>query len=173
MKKLLIRMFYRFNIILFIKIRNNVKTTFRLLTRRSELKFIPRDEWKSTLFSIEELKKKYFARRNGPARHFNYKLTNALKITRRFPQYYLFIGVIQIRNNLIKVNSTTFGTLLGIRAIQGGLFHKQGNFHRNGFQQVPKKEVDRITLEVDIDDVDDNEVRIYTIPEQIPYLPLP
>ena len=93
----------------------------------SKLEFIPKDEWKSTYFSLEDLKRTYFAKRNGPARHFNYKLANALKITREFPNSYNYIGVVQIERCLIKVNSMIFGSLLGIHAVQGGLFHKQGD----------------------------------------------
>lgn len=136
------------------------------------MEFIPKDEWKSTYFSLEDLKRTYFAKRNGPARHFNYKLANALKITREFPNSYNYIGVVQIERCLIKVNSMIFGSLLGIHAVQGGLFHKQGNFLRNGFQQVPKQMLNKSALEINVDDADDNEVRIFRIPAKLSYLPL-
>ena len=136
------------------------------------MEFIPKDEWKSTYFSLEDLKRTYFAKRNGPARHFNYKLANALKITREFSNSYNYIGVVQIERCLIKVNSMIFGSLLGIHAVQGGLFHKQGNFLRNGFQQVPKQMLNKSALEINVDDADDNEVRIFRIPAKLSYLPL-
>jgi hypothetical protein len=38
---------------------------------------------------------------------------------------------------IIKVYKHVFAKLLGIGAVDGGLFHKQGNFTRHGFVQVP------------------------------------
>ena len=75
-------------------------------------------------------------RRNGGARQFEYKLYNALCITKKHPETYKFIGAKWITNSIMKIDSQIFGNLLGIRAVQGGLFHKQGNFSRHGFTHV-------------------------------------
>jgi hypothetical protein len=60
------------------------------------------------------------------------------------------------------VHSQTFGNLLGIRAVQGGLFHKQGNFSRHGFVQILTRRGGQPELNLDVRDVDDYVVRLYT-----------
>lgn len=63
---------------------------------------------------------------------------------------------------LMKINSQTFAALLGIHAIQGGLFHKQGNFSRHGFQQIQKSSPHAMQLNLDLRDVDDYNIRLFT-----------
>jgi hypothetical protein len=62
----------------------------------------------------------------------------------------------------MKIHSQTFAHLLGIHAVQGGLFHKQGNFSRHGFQQVLKQNAAGMGLTMDLRDVDDYVVRLFT-----------
>lgn len=73
------------------------------------------------------------------------------------------VGAIYIGQNMIKINSNIFGSLLGIHAVQGGLFHKQGNFSRNGYKQIQKQKIDQTLLIGNVDDVDDYNVRIFLI----------
>lgn len=82
-------------------------------------------------------------------------------ITKTFPDSYPFIGVVWVTDRVFKVNSTIFAYLLGIHSIQGGLFHKQGNFSRHNYQQVLKQNSHDIETNVDISDVDDFLIRLF------------
>jgi hypothetical protein len=104
----------------------------------------------------------YFTRRNGPGRRFDLKLYNALRITKMFPSAYYWVGAIWLTQTVMKIHSQTFAQLLGIHAIQGGLFHKQGNFSRHGFQQVKKESQEAEGMNSVLVDVDDYLVRLFT-----------
>lgn len=103
----------------------------------------------------------YFTRRNGTGRRFDFKLYNALCITKVFPNAYPFVGTLWISATVMKIHSQSFAHLLGIHAIQGGLFHKQGNFSRHGFQQLLKQNASTLAPGYDFRDVDDYSVRLY------------
>jgi hypothetical protein len=62
----------------------------------------------------------------------------------------------------MKIHAKIFANLLGIHAVQGGLFHKQGNFSRHGFVQVPRYSPAALSLNLDLRDVDDFTIRLYT-----------
>jgi hypothetical protein len=79
-----------------------------------------------------------------------------------FPSAYYFIGAIWLNSTVMKIHSQTFAQLLGIHAVQGGLFHKQGNFSRHGFQQVMKRAQAALGMTLDLADVDDYLVRLFT-----------
>jgi len=135
-----------------------------LLTHRHELGFIPETEWSSQSQSLSELQQNFFIRRNGNGQRFPYKLYHALLITKTYPAAYWFTGVCWITPTVFKVNSLKFAALLGIRAIQGGLFHKQGNFSRHLFVQVMKNSSPEIETHPDCNDVDDCNIRLFTDP---------
>ena len=111
--------------------------------------------------SLNDLKLLYFSRRNGAARQFDFKLYNALCITEKYPDAYEHVGAMWINDTIMKINSNVFAELLGIHAIQGGLFHKQGNFSRHGFVHVYKQNF-RDLKNTLCSDVDDYNVRLYT-----------
>jgi hypothetical protein len=104
----------------------------------------------------------YFTRRNGLSRQFVFKLHNALRITMKFPQAYEFVGAIWVSPAVIKVNAPAFAALLGVKTVQGALFHKQGSFSRHGFTPVLRHGSADLTTASDCDDVDDYNVRLYT-----------
>ncbi|OHT06831.1 hypothetical protein TRFO_25078 [Tritrichomonas foetus] len=132
------------------------------LTHRHELGFVPQSEWPPQNMSLNELKGLYFTRRNGAARQFDFKLYNALCITSKFPEAYNYVGAIWVTQNVMKIHSQIFANLLGIHSIQGGLFHKQGNFSRHGFIHVYKQSTMNLQKSPLCDDVDDYNVRLYT-----------
>lgn len=132
------------------------------LTHRHELGFVPHPEWPPQTLSLWELRQMYFTRRNGAARQFSFKLYNALCITKKFPAAYQYVGAIWITPTIMKINSQSFAHLLGIHAIQGGLFHKQGNFSRHGFKHIFKQHYVNLSGNPDCTDVDDYNVRLYT-----------
>jgi hypothetical protein len=127
-----------------------------------EFGFVPKAEWPPQVFTLWDLRQMYFTRRNGPGRRFDFKLYNALCITKVFPSAYYFIGAIWVSATVMKIHSQTFAQLLGIHAVQGGLFHKQGNFSRHGFQQVMKRAEAAAAMTLDLADVDDYLVRLFT-----------
>lgn len=130
----------------------------RSLTHRHLLGFVPQSEWPPQTMSLSDLRRMYFTRRNGAARQFDYKLYNALCITNKFPEAYEHVGAIWVSPTVMKINSQAFAKLLGIHAVQGGLFHKQGNFPRHGFQNIPGA-----THQIpECADVDDYNVRLFT-----------
>lgn len=140
-----------------------MKTCFHIfLTHRHEIGFVPKSEWPPQLCTLWDLRQMYFTRRNGISRRFDFKLYNALCITKAFPNAYPYVGIMWIGQNIMKVHSQTFAHLLGIHAVQGGLFHKQGNFSRHGFIQVHKQSPESLALNIDMRDVDDYNVRLFT-----------
>lgn len=133
----------------------------RQLTHRHELGFVPQSEWPLQSMSLWDLRSMYFTRRNGAARQFDFKLYNALCITAKFPDSYKYVGAVWINQTVMKINSQIFANLLGIHAIQGGLFHKQGNFSRHGFTHIYKQSTINLQKCPLCDDVDDYNVRLY------------
>jgi hypothetical protein len=104
----------------------------------------------------------YFTRRNGLSRQFLFKLHNALRITLKFPQAYVFVGAIWVSPAVIKINAQAFAAFLGVKTVQGALFHKQGNFSRHGFTPVLRHGSADVITAADCEDVDDYNVRLYT-----------
>lgn len=127
-----------------------------------ELKFIPHSEWSNQIYSLSDLHQIFFRKRNGLGRMFPIKLYNALLITKKYPESFKYIGVKWVGKDLILVNSKTFAALLGIRSVQGGLFHKQGNFSRHNFLQVMRTSIKDSALISLCREVDDFNVRLYT-----------
>jgi hypothetical protein len=78
-----------------------------------------------------------------------------------FPTAYYYIGAIWLTQTVMKLDSQTFTQLLGIQAVQGGLFHKQGHFSRHGFRQVMKDTRIIEGINLDLQDVDDYLVRLF------------
>jgi hypothetical protein len=99
--------------------------------------FIPASSWQSRCISLHYLYETYFSRKNNVNRRFEHKLWNALAITSSYPHLIKMVGVVWMNEHIIKVYKHAFAKLLGISAVDGGLFHKQGNFTRHGFVQVP------------------------------------
>jgi hypothetical protein len=123
---------------------------------------VPKGQWSSQALTLLDLRLMYFTRRNGPGRRFDCKLYNALCITKAFPTAYYFVGVAWISATVMKVHSHVFAQMLGIHAVQGGLFHKQGNFSRHGFRQVTKQVQSQENASLELADVDDYAVRLFT-----------
>jgi hypothetical protein len=106
--------------------------------------------------SLWELRQMYFTRRSGVGRQFDFKLYNALCITSKFPD------AVWISPNVTKIHAQPFAKMLGIHTVQGGLFHKQGNFSRYGFSHIFKHVTPEFALSPSCEDVDDYNVRLYT-----------
>jgi hypothetical protein len=132
------------------------------ILRPIDLGFLPKSEWTASQFSLWDLRKMYFTRRNGIARQFEFKLYNALCITTAFPAAYEFVGAVWVCDRVMKIQASAFANLLGIHTVQGGLFHKQGNFSRHGFDHIFKSSSMELAKMPECEEVDDYQVRLYT-----------
>ena len=135
------------------------------IIKPKELGFVPACEWTSQVFSLTELRNNFFTRRNGIGRVFPIKLYHALLITKAYPESYYFTGVIWITNDVFKVNAQIFANLLGIHSVQGGLFHKQGNFTRHQYSQVMIQSSREFQALPECQDVDDFNIRLFNDPQ--------
>jgi hypothetical protein len=132
------------------------------LLRPVDLGFLPKSEWMPAQLSLWDLRQMYFTRRNGLARQFEFKLYNALAITSAFPESYELVGAVWVTDRVMKINARAFAGLLGIHTVQGGLFHKQGNFSRHALDHVFKMTAPEIGKLPECAEVDDYQVRLYT-----------
>ena len=126
------------------------------------LHFIPESAWTSQNLSLHSLHEDYFGRKNNLNRRFEHKLWNALRITLTFPAMVKFVGVVWVTDTIIKVYKFAFAKLLNISAIDGGLFHKQGNFTRHGFVMLSDSEAKLKVPAEQLADVDFHDVLLIT-----------
>jgi len=125
------------------------------------LQFIPKNTWSSLKpMSIQNLRDTYFSKKNSVSRRFEHKLWNALRITSTYPNLVKHIGVVWVTDTVIKVYKFPFAKLLNISCVDGGLFHKQGNFTRHGFTDLSENEAKSEISEQDLNDVDYREVHL-------------
>jgi hypothetical protein len=118
------------------------------------LRFVPHSAWTQQTTSLQSLHDDYFGRKNNVNRRFEHKLWNALRLTSAFPNMTKIIGVVWVNDTIIKVYKYSFAKFLNINAVDGGLFHKQGNFTRHGFVVISDEDArDKIApnLLVDVD----------------------
>jgi hypothetical protein len=83
-----------------------------------------------------ELVNEFFSRKSSANSRFLHKLVNALKLTDSNPGLFELVGVAWVTDRIFKVDKVRFARLLGIKAIDGSLFHKQGNFPSHGFVEI-------------------------------------
>ncbi len=118
------------------------------------LGFVPRDHWDDRDYTFGQLVSEFFQRKSSSRTRFVYKLYNALKITEYNPRYSAFIGVELASDSVIRVDKKAFARLTGIRAIDGSLFHNQGNFPSHGFFELTPYTVGVVPSDgVDWDDI--------------------
>lgn len=123
------------------------------------LGFIP-TIWKPKPQSLMSLRETYFSKKNNVNRRFEHKLWNALRITKTFHNYVPVVGVQWVTKDIIKVYKRSFAYLLNITTIDGGLFHKQGNFTRHGFVELSENEAKALLPESVRADVDFRDVHL-------------
>ena len=98
--------------------------------------FIPSDEWKGKQMTFHQIVIDFFRKKNSSKCLFIFKLYNALKLTEHNPEFIQICGISWYHKTCIRVIPAIFAKLLGIKAIDGSLFHKQGNFTTHGFVEV-------------------------------------
>jgi hypothetical protein len=123
----------------------------------ARLGFIPHDFWPNEDVTFGDLVSDYFQRKNTSTSRFAHKLFNALRISDEDPFYSDFLGVEWVGDRVLKVDKRIFARLLGVRAIDGYLFHQQGNFPSHGFvelsetdarQSLPAEELEGVDYEI-------------------------
>lgn len=132
------------------------------------LNFLPSNYWLNLDSSFGELVTKFFQRKNNANCRFPHKLYNALAIVEQDPDMYNLLGVKWITDKIFKVDKLLFGRVLGISAIDGGLFHQQGNFPSHGFFEIGAGDVSRYCPPgLDFTGVDFENVRLLTHAEKL------
>lgn len=126
------------------------------------LGFLPSNYWLNLDSTFGDLVTKFFQRKNNANCRFPHKLYNALAIVDQDPKMYNLLGVKWITNDIFKVDKLIFGRVLGISSIDGGLFHRQGNFPSHGFREVSSTELAELKNKygAEIADVDQERIRL-------------
>jgi hypothetical protein len=124
------------------------------------LGFLPSNYWLAVDVTFGDLVTKFFQRKNNANCRFPHKLYNALVIVERDPAAFNLFGVEWITDQIFKVDKLIFARLLGIGAVDGGLFHRQGNFPSHGFAELTGQEIDPLRAIHDLSDVDQDRVRL-------------
>jgi hypothetical protein len=124
------------------------------------LGFLPTNYWLDVDASFGDLVSKFFQRKNNANCRFPHKLFNALAMVDNDPNMFHLLGVKWVTDRVFKVDKLIFGRLLGIGAIEGSLFHRQGNFPSHGFAEVSPAELSGIRAIADVRDVDHDRIRL-------------
>jgi hypothetical protein len=126
------------------------------------LGFLPSNYWLATDATFGDLVTKFFQRKNNANCRFPHKLYNALSLVDHEASLFGLLGVHWITDRIFKVDKFIFGRLLGITSIDGGLFHRQGNFPSHGFAELTGLEVQQVRVAgaANVADVDQDRVRL-------------
>jgi hypothetical protein len=124
------------------------------------LGFLPSNYWLAVDATFGDLVTKFFQRKNNANCRFPHKLFNALVLVDHNPSLFPLIGVQWITARVFKVDKLIFGRLLGIMTIDGGLFHRQGNFPSHGFAELSQPDLDALKATHVLADVDQDRVRV-------------
>ena len=123
------------------------------------LGFVPASAWSNDAVPFGVLVATFFRKRNSMHCKFPFKLYNALKLTQQCPEFLAHVGVEWVTDSVFRVHRTEFARLLGVKTVEGGLFHQQGNFPSHGFVELPFDESDRISREAGLGPADLSQVR--------------
>jgi hypothetical protein len=124
------------------------------------LGFLPSTYWLSGNVAFGDLVVRFFQRKNNANCRFPHKLFNALLLVEASASLWYFVGVQWVNDRVFKVDKWIFGRVLGIGAIDGGLFHRQGNFPSHGFAELSTNESAEIKRRFGLDEVDGDRVRL-------------
>jgi hypothetical protein len=139
---------------------------FERLSQDPNARFNPRElgflpvPWPEGERTFGELLKQLFQRKSRSSARFLHKLYGALKISEVDPELYPFVGVRWATDKVIKVDKAKFGRLLAIKAFNGALFHRQGNFPTHGFVELGVEQARAVVPVEMLRDVDFDNVRL-------------
>ncbi|KAK8896258.1 hypothetical protein M9Y10_014155 [Tritrichomonas musculus] len=146
----------------FMNFKNRIEDNSRVILDPVELKFIPADQWTKGKVSLDHLKKEFFCARSSKCLRFEYKLWNALQITKHYPYLFKEIGVRWIAKSYIMVHRDIFGHLLQVTRPSAALFSSCGMFMTHGFREIMLSEVRNNIDPRDIASIDESIVRLFT-----------
>jgi hypothetical protein len=126
------------------------------------LGFIPSNFWFDQEYTFGDLVADFFQKKNNSNSRFSHKLYNALKIAEEDPFYVTFLGIEWVTDHVLKIDKKIFARLLGIKTIDGSLFHQQGNFPSHGFVELNERAAHEAVSEADLEGVDYENVRLLT-----------
>jgi hypothetical protein len=148
----------------FLKLALDPSVTFNPL----QLGFIPQSVWTDSKdVKFGDLVTDFFQRKNNANTRFSHKLYNALRITASDPFYFDFIGVDWISDIVLRVDKRIFAQLLGIKTVDGSLFHRQGNFPSHGFVELTSAEAAELLNPADLMGVDFDVIRLLVHEERV------
>jgi hypothetical protein len=125
-----------------------------------QLEFIPTKFWPNENIAFGDIVADFFQRKNNVNCRFSHKLFNAIQISKYIPNLKQFVGVEWVSSTILKVSKIQFARLLGIRSIDGSLFHQQGNFSTHGFFEVSGDEARSQLGEAEFNSMDLENVRL-------------
>ncbi|OHT12718.1 hypothetical protein TRFO_17332 [Tritrichomonas foetus] len=132
------------------------------------LGLIPPNLWEDRNMTFGECVSEFFQRKNNANSRFSHKLFNALRLSEFNPIYTPFVGVKWLNENILRVDKRAFARLLGIKSIDGSLFHQQGNFPSHGFFEIGAGDVNRYCPPgLDLTGVDFENVRLLVHTENL------
>jgi hypothetical protein len=135
---------------------NSASVTFN----PKELGLIPSDYWRDRNVTFGELVRDFFQKKNNTNTRFSHKLFNVLRLVEHQPNLAEFLGIEWVTDEVMKVNKLVFARLLGIRIIDGSLFHQQGNFPSHGFVELGVHNAKEVVGQEKMNDVDFESVRL-------------
>jgi hypothetical protein len=126
-----------------------------------QLGFIPQAIWTDGQdVKFGDLITFFFQRKNHANSRFSHKLYNALRMTTSDPSCFDFIGVKWMTDTVLVVNKSIFAQLLGIKTVDGSLFHRQGNFPSHGFVELTWAEATALLTPAEVQKIDFDTVRL-------------
>jgi hypothetical protein len=124
------------------------------------LGFIPIHFWPNREVRFADLVCDFFQRKSSANARFLHKLDNALRISAIAPAWAEIVGVRWEAPLVVRVHKGQFARLLGIRAIEGSFFHRQGNFTTHGFVELTREQAQALCPDTDLAAVDFDNVRL-------------
>jgi hypothetical protein len=125
-----------------------------------KLGFLPSNYWLTADASFGDLVTKFFQRKNNANCRFPHKLSNALALVDRTPSLFSLVGVRWVSDRIFLVDKFVLGRILGISAMDGGLFHSQGNFPSHEFVELVGQELEQARSRFGLRDVDQDRIRL-------------
>lgn len=145
----------------FLTLQNRNDDHSRIILDPVELKFIPADQWTRGKVTLEKLKKEFFCARSSKCLRFEYKLWNALQITKHYPYLFSEIGVRWVAKSYIMVHRDIFGHLLQVTRPSAALFSSCGMFMTHGFREILLSEVKHTIDPREMASIDESIVRLF------------
>lgn len=125
-----------------------------------ELNFVPRKYFQDRTYSFGEIISGFFQKKNSSNSRFSHKLFNSIKLGEYDEKFVQFVGVKWLNRAVLRVEKRVFARLIGVKSVDGSLFHQQGNFTSHGFIEISEGEVPSLCPDIDLTGVDFDNVRL-------------